>query len=90
MLQAIQTELGRLNATDTFVALDRTFEPEAGELVAVDIGEASWHMLPGVFLALLREMPDNAGSEAIQTAIEKDAILVWHDPSPKGSRDTSP
>ena len=85
MLQAIQTELGRLNATDTFVSLDRTFEPEA-----VDIGEASWHMLPGVFLVLLKEMPDNAGSEAIQTAIEKDAIFVWHDPSPKESRDTSP
>lgn len=90
MLQVIKIELARLNATKTKVALDREYEPEAGELIEVEIEDASWHLLPGVFLALLKDMPDGAGCEAIRVAIEKKATFVWHGPSPKESRETSP
>lgn len=90
MLQEIKAELQRMNASKVSVKLDSEYEPDAGELVHVEIEDASWHMLPGVFLALLKDLPDAADAESVRTAIERRAMFVWHGPSPKDSRDTSP
>jgi hypothetical protein len=38
---------------------------------------------------LTRDLPDEAGSDAIQQAIEAGATHVWHGPSPPLSRDSS-
>ncbi|MEZ6097783.1 MAG: hypothetical protein R3E01_02310 [Pirellulaceae bacterium] len=83
----LETELKRLDASDAFVELDEEFEPDAGKLVHLRIGGGYWHFLPGTLLPLLQNLPDKAGSEALN---ERNASMVWHGPSPKGSRDTSP
>jgi len=89
MLKKIRRELQRLSADNVSVTLDHDFAPDVGELVKVVLKDAYWHLLPEQFLALLKDLPDDAGSEAIRTAIEKKAPQVWHGPSPE-SRDTSP
>lgn len=89
MLNKINTQLERLSADNAKVRLDRDFAPDVGELVEVELKDAYWHLLPEQFLALLKDLPDNAGSEAIRTAIEKKGPQVWHGPAPD-SRDTSP
>jgi hypothetical protein len=48
-----------------------------------------WHLLPEQFLALLTELPDRAGTEAVHRAIEKRASAVWHGQAPDGTRDTN-
>lgn len=89
MLSQIRAELKRLSASDVAVSLDDEFEPRAGTLVKIELDEAYWHLLPNDLLELLDDLPDDAGSEAVRTAIEKKGPFVWHGPSPEGSRDTS-
>ena len=89
MLTQIRAELTRLSADDVVVFLDSEFEPRAGTLVKIQLGEAYWHLLPEHFLQLLTELPSRAGSEAVRVAIEKHGTFVWHGPAPTGSRDTS-
>lgn len=88
-LTDIQNELTRLDAKDARVSLDPDFEPEAGTLAKLEIGEAYWHLLPQELLRIAQQVPDGAGSEKLKQAIEEDAAHVWHGPSPEGSRDTS-
>lgn len=89
MLHKIKTELRRLRADQVSVLLDREFAPDVGELIKVQVKNAYWHLVPEHFLALLKDLPDGAGSEAIRTVIEKKGPHVWHGPAPK-SQDTSP
>ena len=89
MLKQIRGELQRLEAILVRVSLDRQFEPEAGELLKVNLGSADWHLPPTDFLALLRELSAGAGDEAVKEAIEKKGVHVWHGPAPRDSRDTS-
>jgi len=90
IIEEIQCELQRLGAAEALVKMDEHFEPAAGKLVHFQMGMAYWHFLPGALLPLLRELPDGAGCDAIRQTIERNATSVWHGPSPKGSRDTSP
>lgn len=90
VIEQLGNELKRLDANDASVGLDDDFEPDAGKLVHLRIGGAYWHFLPGTLLPLLKRLPDKAGGEAIKQMIERNASMVWHGPSPKGSRDTSP
>lgn len=90
MLTEIQAELQRISADDVVVSLDADFEPKAGTLVKVVIGDAYWHLLPDQFLELLQGLAPDAGNEGVRIAIEQKASFVWHGPSPKNSRDTSP
>ncbi|REJ70063.1 MAG: hypothetical protein DWQ31_02275 [Planctomycetota bacterium] len=90
LIEQLNAQLTRLKADDALVVLDDEFEPKAGTLVKLEIDMAYWHFLPGALLELLERLPDASGSEAIKVAIEKNAPQVWHGPSPKGSRDTSP
>ena len=89
MLPEIRAQLARLSADDVVVSLDSEFEPRAGTLVKIELGEAYWHLLPEQFLQLLTELPPRAGSEAVRIAIEKHGTFVWHGPAPTGSRDTT-
>jgi hypothetical protein len=59
-------------------------------LLKVETGLAFWHLMPGEFQNILGDIPDGAESEAIKEAIEKNAMHVWHGPSPKQTRSTSP
>jgi hypothetical protein len=88
-MEQLENELKRLGASDASVTLDEEFEPSAGSLVYLRVGTAYWHFLPGSLLPLLQRLPNNAGNEAIKQMIERNATMVWHGPSPKGSRDTS-
>lgn len=90
MLNEIKSELERLDATSTRVTIDADFEPKVGDLLKVELGDAYWHLFPQRFLELLKELPDGAGSDAVRTAIERQATFVWHGPAPDRSRDTSP
>jgi hypothetical protein len=90
IIEEVEAELQRLGASKAVVKIDEEFEPAAGRLVYFQMGIAYWHFLPGALLLLLRELPDNAGYDAIRQSIERNATVVWHGPSPKGSRDTSP
>jgi len=90
MLDQTIRELTRLKATDVRVELDDRFEPAVGTLVKVAYQGAYWHLLPGALTELLVQLPDGAGGEAVKQAIEGKAQFVWHGPSPKGSRATSP
>ena len=90
MLDDIKTELSRVSATEVVVSLDSEFEPDAGTLVKIGLGEAYWHMMPEHFHTLLQEIPSGAGSEAVRHAIEAKGKHVWHGPAPEGSRDASP
>ena len=87
-LQEIHFELGRLGAVRTKASSDTDFAPEVGKLVKVELENAYWHLFPEKFLTILRELPDGAGDDAVRVAIERNAMFVWHGPSPKGSRDT--
>jgi hypothetical protein len=89
-LQEERDQLERLDAQDVQLALDDQFEPEAGILLRVEVGLAFWHLPPGEFHRLIRDLPDGAGSEAIKQTIEADAMHVWHGPSPPRSRDSTP
>ena len=89
MLEQIRGELRRLDAKLVGVTLDRQFEPEAGELLRVKLGSADWHLPPADFLALVRDLSDGAGDEAVKEAIEIKGAHVWHGPAPRDSRDTS-
>lgn len=89
-LHEIELELRRLGATDATARMNAEFEPEAGDLVKFELKGAYWHLGTAQFLALLKDLPDDAGSEAIRATIELNAMPVWHGPAPKGSRDTSP
>lgn len=90
MLDNIKEHLARIAAHDVVVTRNDEFEPDAGPLVKVELEGAYWHLAPTAFEQLLEAIPDGAGSEAVREAIEKKAPFVWHGPSPKGSRDTSP
>jgi hypothetical protein len=90
MLSEIKLELRRLGATQAKVVLDGDFEPSAGELVKIEFGGAYWHMLPDQFRALLADLPDGAGSEAIRRTIEEKGPMVWHGPAPENSREGTP
>lgn len=87
MIDEIRSELRRLSAYSIRVSLDAEFEPEAGELVKIERGSAYWHLQPAEFFHLIDALPDGAGSDAVQIAIERDANQVWHGPAPLGSRD---
>jgi hypothetical protein len=89
-LDDIRAHLHRLEAFDVTATLDDEFEPQAGELVRVEMKDAYWRLLPRDFLALLEELPDGIGSEPIRMSIEQNATVVWHGPAPKDSRDESP
>lgn len=89
-LNKIQAELERIGASSATVSLDAEFEPEAGELVKFELEGADWHLLPEHFFELLRDLPDDAGGDAVRTAIERKGPFVWHGPAPEGSRDSSP
>ena len=90
ILRELQAELERLDAQDVQLALDDQFEPEAGALLRVEIGLAFWHLPPEEFQSLTRDLSAGAGSEAVKEVIEARAMHVWHGPSPRLSRDTSP
>ncbi len=85
----LSRELQRIEADEVRLSLDESFEPQAGVLLKVEIGAAYWHMWPEEFCTLLQEIPDRAGLDAVQQAIERHTMHVWHGPAPKGSRDTS-
>jgi hypothetical protein len=87
VLQQIRAELARVDAREMRTTLDAHFEPETGELVKVEHDQAYWHLLPQDFAALLKTLPDGAGTDRVRAAIESDTIRVWHGPSPKDSRD---
>jgi hypothetical protein len=89
VLKQIENELRRIGAASIKTTLDRDFEPQAGELLKVELGPAYWHLQPQEFLQLLSEMPDKAGDEAVKTAIGKKATGVWPGPAPAGSRDAT-
>ena len=88
-IKQLENEQRRVGASDASVKLDEKFEPDTGKLVHLRVGAADWHFLPGTLLPLLQELPDRAGSEAVKQMNERNATMVWHGPSPKGSRDTS-
>ena len=90
MLSEIRSELQRISADQVRVSLNDEFEPEAGTLVKIELGDAYWHMVPQQFLDIVQAIPDDSSSEDVRIAIEKHGPFVWHGPSPKGSRDTSP
>ena len=90
ILDLLIREMKRLKADDIALSLDDTFEPKAGTLLKVEIEAAYWHVMPEEFRAIVCEMPDGAGSEEIKQAIEAKAMHVWHGPSPKHTRSTSP
>jgi hypothetical protein len=90
LIEQLQNELTRLDVREGQVSMDRQFEPSVGKLVFLKIGEADWHLVPGTLLPLLRGLPDHVGGDAVKKAIESHADMVWHGPSPEGSRDTSP
>jgi len=90
MLSEIRSQLQRVSANDVVVSFDPHFEPRAGKLVKVELDKAYWHLLPDEFLELLEGLPPRAGNEGVRQAIEKKGPFVWHGPSPKESRDTSP
>jgi hypothetical protein len=87
MLDGIRDELRRVAASDVHVSLDSDFEPAAGTLLKVEIGDAYWHLLPETFRQLLGELPDRAGSDAVHQAIESLALPLWHGPSPQSARE---
>lgn len=87
MMSQIEAELARVQASRIRANESREFEPEVGTLVLVELETAYWHLLPKHFLNLLEEVPDGAGDEAVKKAIERNAVFVWHGPSPEGSRD---
>jgi len=89
MLNEVRGELHRIRAAKVRVELDSAFAPEAGELVKVELNGAYWHLLPNRFLTLLKELPQEAGDEAVHVAIEARAMFVWHGPAPLGSLDSS-
>jgi hypothetical protein len=89
MLDEIKSELSRISADQVKVELDSEFEPEAGELVKIELDDAYWHMQPQPFLELIKELPDDAGSEGVRMAIERDGSpVVYRGPEPDGNRDT--
>jgi hypothetical protein len=90
MLDDIHAELRRVSAHQVRATLDDDFEPDVGTMLRVELDIAYWHLLPEHFLELLKELPDGAGSDEVHRAIEARAASVWHGPSPKDSRDTSP
>ena len=85
----LSRELQRIEADEVCLSIDEHFEPQAGALLKVEIGSAYWHMWPEEFRALLQEIPDRAGLDAVHRAIERHTMHVWHGPAPRGSRDTS-
>ena len=87
MMSQIEAELARIQARQITTSESREFEPEVGTLVRVELETAYWHLLPKHLLNLLEELPDRAGDEAVRVAIERNAVFVWHGPSPEGSRD---
>lgn len=90
MLEKIRAQLARLSAHDVGVEQDENFELQAGTLVRVSNGGAYWHLPPMALLEMLNSMPDGAGSSAIKERIGRDESIVWHGPSPDGSRDLNP
>jgi hypothetical protein len=89
MRQRIQAELARVKATEVYATPDDEFEPRAGELLLIESNSAYWHLLPEHFLALLAELPDGAGADAVHRAIEAHGTAVWHGPAPTDSRDSA-
>jgi len=89
MLPDISAELIRIHANNVRVSFDEDFEPAAGELLRVQVGDAYWHLLPEQFLELLRQLPDCIGADAVHRAIEEHAPAVWHGPAPPDARDTA-
>lgn len=90
MLERIRTELARLAANDVGVKQDEHFEPQAGTLMRISIGGAYWHVPPMALLEMLNSIPDGAGSEAIKERMGRDESIIWHGPSPAGTRDPNP
>jgi hypothetical protein len=89
MLKETKAELSRLSADKIQVEYNPEFEPEAGELVKITLEDAYWHMQPQPFLELLKELADDAGSEAVREAIERHGHpVVYRGPEPEGNRDT--
>ena len=88
-ISQIRDELKRLAIKNGRATLDPEFEPEAGELVKLEIGAAYWHLLPKELLNLMQDLPGGAGDEQLKRAIEQSAAHVWHGPAPEGSRDRS-
>lgn len=91
ILSQIRSELGRVGARNVSAELDDDFEPEAGTLVKITLDDeaAYWHLLPGEFLDLLKDLPAKAGSEAVKTAIETKGTNIWRGPAPKSDRDVN-
>lgn len=90
MLEQIRAELVRLAADDVGVKQDEQFEPQAGTLIRLSIGGAYWHLPPMALVEILNSIPDGAGSLAIKERMGRDENLIWHGPSPAGSRDLNP
>lgn len=89
VLAEIRTQLSRLDAEEFHTELDHEFEPETGPLLAVAFDGADWHLFPADFLNLLSDLPDGVGPHEVKIAIEDRVAILWHGPSPPGSRDTS-
>ena len=90
ILSQIGSELGRIGAGNVNIELDDDFEPETGTLVKITMDDdAYWHLLPGEFLDLLKDIPAKAGSEAVKTAIETKGTNVWRGPAPESDRDNN-
>ena len=87
MFDEIRAELDRVSASGVKTTPDAEFEPSAGELVKIELGEAYWHMQPTNFLELLKQLPDDAGAEGVREAIETKGHPIWHGPSPDGERE---
>lgn len=90
-LRRIAEQVVRVAGAGVSIRMDEEFEPAAGPLIEVAIGGAFWHLYPDQFLALLKEMPDHAGADAVKQAIESNAQHVWHGPAPpsRESNDTT-
>jgi hypothetical protein len=88
-LDQIRSELRRIGANSIQVSRDANFEPDAGELIHISLGDADWRLLPQELEQLLKEIPAGAGEEGVRRAIETKGSAVWHGPAPKDSRDSS-
>jgi hypothetical protein len=85
----LSEELSRVQAEAVQVSLDDCFEPQAGVLLKVEIGSSFWRLWPEEFRSLLREIPDGAGSGAVQRAMEQHAMHDWRRRSASRTRELS-
>jgi hypothetical protein len=73
MFDEIRAELARLNAADVQLEADSRKDPNQVELVKITIGERSCTVQISGLINMLRSLPDGAGENAVETALEQEA-----------------